>query len=66
MTKISKNMKGNMKGLELTATTLATFIFVVIVAVVILMLYGSFAAETGAPGSSLFFKLFDFITGFMS
>lgn len=54
------------KGFELTASVLATFIFIIVVVLVIFMFYGSFAAEAGSPTSEFFFKLFDFITGWVS
>lgn len=55
-----------LKGFMLTATTLAWIIFIIAVLVVILMLFGSFSAEAGRPASEFFFKVFDFMTGFIS
>jgi uncharacterized protein HemY len=54
------------KGFELTTSVLAIIIFLIIVVLVIFMFYRSFAAEAGSPTSEFFFKLFDFITGWVS
>jgi len=54
------------KGFELTATVLATIVFIIAVVMVILMLYGSFTAESGRPASQFFFQIFDFMAGIIS
>jgi hypothetical protein len=49
------------KGFEITTNMLATIIFLVIAVVILLMLWGTFAAEAGSPSSNMFYKLFDWI-----
>jgi len=59
-------MRKGSKGFELTATVLATIVFLIVVVLVIIMVYASFTAEAGRPASEFFFKLFDFITSWVS
>ncbi|MEM7819395.1 MAG: hypothetical protein QXD48_01035 [Candidatus Aenigmatarchaeota archaeon] len=51
--------------MELTAKTLTIIIFVIMVAFVLFLFFGSFASEAGAPASNIFYKLFDWISGFI-
>ncbi|MCX6815667.1 MAG: hypothetical protein NT120_02355 [Candidatus Aenigmarchaeota archaeon] len=54
------------KGIVITTNFLVTIIFIIIAALIIFMLYGSFASEAGRPASNIFYKLFDFLAGFLS
>jgi hypothetical protein len=51
------------KGMEITTNMLATIVFLIIAVVILLMLWGTFAAESGSPSSNLFYKMFDWIAG---
>ena len=54
-----------LKGLQLTVNMLVTIVFIAIGALIVFLLFGSFAGEAGKPVTSLFYRLFDFITGWV-
>jgi hypothetical protein len=51
------------KGIEISTNLLVTAIFLIIAVLIVILLWGSFAAEAGSPSSNLFFKMFDWIAG---
>lgn len=50
-------------AVEISATFLATIVFILIAVMVLFLVFGTFAAESGRTSSGFFYRVLDWIAG---